>query len=134
MQTLPEPYRVEPLNDSLEISFYDLGNRYYGDYHRVKVIVRLEVVLSEDHFHDEADPASSLSRASRWLGKTVTFEKSLERMGVSGGDVEKVRSELIDTFLQNVGDYLRHPDFPRRLVRQQLKERQARPVQVPGAR
>lgn len=131
MKPLPEPYRTDVLSDGLEIHFFDLDNRYYGDYHRVKVVARIEVVLNESHFADDLDPAKSFSRASRWLGKSVTFEKNLERMGVSGDDVEKVKSELVDTFLANVGAYLRHPDFSRRLVQQKLEERQARPVQVP---
>jgi len=125
------PFRRLPLDGGLVLEFFDLGNRYYGDYHRVKVLVRCEIRLQQRLFSADKDPEKALGRAKRWLGESVCFEKSLERMGVSGADVDSVRQQLIDAFLATAGRYLRHPQFPQRLIASRLQARQSRPVPVP---
>ncbi|RME40393.1 MAG: hypothetical protein D6794_02315 [Deltaproteobacteria bacterium] len=117
------PFCSEVLENGFELRFFDESNRYYGDYHRVRVIARLEVPLSAPLFAGNPDPDRALSRARRWLGESVRFEKVLERMGVAGDAVASVRQELVEGFLRSSRSYLAHPRFAERLVARELEKR-----------
>jgi len=89
------PFRTEHLANGVVLEFVDLSNRYFGDYHRVCVEVRIRVPLPVNCFHSI---------------------KHLERMGVAGADVATVRDRLIDVYWRHAGPYLARPDFPARLA------------------
>jgi len=126
-----KPFHSLKLDGGLQVDFIDLGNRYFGDYHRVKILVRCEVPLRREMFEDQSDPSKAFDRARRRLGESAAYEKTLERMGVAGAEVEEVRAGLVESFLASAGAYLKHPLFPRQLVASRLRERQSRPVAVP---
>lgn len=91
------PFRSERFDNGICIDFFDLSNRYFGDYHRVCIEARLQVPRP-----DSSPP----------LVKT----RHLERMGVAGGAVETVRHRLVEDYLCHVGGYLATPDYPARLL------------------
>ncbi len=116
------PFRVVPLTNGLELELFDLSNRYFGDYHRVRVEVRCSIPLVARFFAgDEQHP--DLMRARALFGDSLAFKRALERMGVSGADVDGVRNGLVSDFLASSADYLEHPDFVRRYVARQLAQR-----------
>jgi hypothetical protein len=88
-------FRSERLANGVELSFSDCSNRYFGDYHRVRVDVLVRV------------PATS---------GTVETIRHLERMAVPGAQVAAVRERLVDDFLRHAARYLAHPDYPQRLA------------------
>jgi hypothetical protein len=90
------PFRTERLANGIEVEFVDLGNRYFGDYHRVCVEVRVSVTLAG---------IGSMQQVRR-----------LERMGVAGADVDAVRCHLVEAYWRSAGLYLAHPDYPARLA------------------
>ena len=92
------PFRTERLNNDVEVEFTDCSNRYFGDYHRVCVEIRISINLS-------AGSATRLQQVRR-----------LERMGVAGADVETIRNQLVDDYWRHAGHYLAHPDYPARLL------------------
>lgn len=87
--------RTERLANGLELTFFDRSNRYFGDYHRVCVEIRVSV----------PPPAGPLQ-----------LVRYLERMAVPGAEVESVRGRLISDFLRHAGRYLARPDTPARLT------------------
>jgi len=98
------PFRSERLDNGVALEFVDLSNRYFGDYHRVCVEIRLTV------------PTKGLQRIRR-----------LERMGVAGADVEMTRNQLAEDYFQHAGRYLAHAEYPARLAAAQA----ASPRHVP---
>lgn len=89
------PFRTEHLANGITLTFFDCSNRYFGDYHRVYVEIRLSV----------PPPAGPF-----------TAIRHRERMAVPGAEVEVVRDQLVDDFLRHAGRYLAHPDYPVRLA------------------
>jgi hypothetical protein len=96
-----QPFRSESLANGVTVEFFDATNRYFGDYHRVCVEVRLTVSLGAA----AGKPDSSLQTVKR-----------LERMGVPGNEVIAVRNRLADDFWRHAGAYLAHADYPVRLA------------------
>lgn len=99
------PFRTECLDNGVTVAFVDQSNRYFGDYHRIRVEVRLTMPPPSGR------PSPQLP-ASACRQRTVY----LERMGVAGADVETVRNRLAEDYWQHAGRYLAHADYPARLA------------------
>ncbi|PLX82156.1 MAG: hypothetical protein C0616_02720 [Desulfuromonas sp.] len=108
------------LTNGLVLSFFDQTNRYYGDYHRVRVEVRAPIPICPTCFPTAADPEVEAEKARLLLGSDVVFRAELERMGVAGGDVETVRRELVERFVRTSRVYLELDEFPCRYLSKQL--------------
>lgn len=128
------PLRREALENGLVLEFFDHSNRYFGDYHKVRVEVRSRLPLRIELFQDQADPAAALARAAALLGDAPLEVRQLERMGVPGAEVDRVRAALIDDFLRTGSVYLQRPDYPQRLLRQKLATTRQRPFHPRGER
>ena len=87
--------RIERLANGIELSFFDRSNRYFGDYHRVCVEIRISV----------PPPAGPLQ-----------LVRHLERMAVPGAEVDPIRSRLIADFLDHASCYLAQAGTPARLA------------------
>lgn len=99
------PFRTERLANGVCVAFIDQSNRYFGDYHRVRVEVQVTVPpLSGD------SAAETLAPGGR---QRITH---LERMGVAGAEVETVRDRLVADYWQHAGRYLAHAGYPARLA------------------
>ena len=78
------------LENGLEISFHDQGNRYFGDYHQVKIIVSCRVVLNNDLLSSHLS-SEDLQKATQLFGDHVEYKRIIKQMGVAGDDVGSVR-------------------------------------------
>lgn len=124
-----EPFRTKVLSNGLTLEIFDASNRYFGDYWRVCLDVRCRIPVTSALTSGSIDS----EQARVLLGDAIVFNRTLEKMGVAGGEVGEVREALIEQFLATAGTYLENPDFPVRFVRQQLAERKRgrRPFLVP---
>jgi len=109
----------ECLDNGLEISFSDESNRYFGDYHRICLVVTISYILDQ-----LADDDLRL-RAIAVYGKQIKLEKRLERMGVPSAEVEQVRNALIDDFMRQATIYMSRPDYPCLLVTAELSKQRS---------
>jgi len=127
------PLRREELANGLVLEFFDHSNRYFGDYHKVRVEVQCRLPLRIELFQDQLDPAAALAQAAARFGDAPLDVRQLERMGVPGAEVDRVRAALIDDFLRTGGVYLQRPDYPQRLLRQKLAAapRRIHPIRGP---
>jgi hypothetical protein len=120
---MTHPIDTRILANGLTVEFFDLSNRYYGDYHRVCIEVRCRIVLPGEHSLAAADPEKKLAT----LGDQVVFVRSMEKMGVAGEALETVRAEMIDGFARSTFSYLGAEGFPALLMaREKAKKRGGR--------
>jgi len=117
-----QPFRTIELDNGLCLELRDQSNRYFGDYHRIKIEVSCDIPLRGEFFGGNPDDPQ-LQTARRLYGDSLRFERSLERMGVAGAEVENVREELVESFLKSSAAYLEHPEFVARYVQRQLQLR-----------
>ncbi len=122
--SMERPFRSHRLPNGLTAEFFDLSNRYFGDYHRVCLEVRCPVPLRTEWFPGEG--GDELDRARRLLGEEVVYGRRLERMGVAGSEVEKTREALVDDFLRTTSSYLGSAEFPSRFIAARLAEKRGR--------
>lgn len=115
---MTEPFNVVSLENGLAASFTDCSNRYFGDFYRVCIAVKVEIPLASIEL-----PVELADAAGRLQGP-LCFERSLERMGVASCELQTVRDALVDGFLATSRSYLCHPQFPLRVLKRKL-QRQA---------
>jgi hypothetical protein len=108
---MSELIKSERLDSGIQIDFIDVTNRYYGDYHRVYIEVKLRF-------------------ASEEYAQSHKFQ-ILERMGVSGADVESVQQQLLNSFCQGTMKYMVSDNFENRFL-QSVKTRKS--ILLPGLR
>lgn len=116
--------RTDHLANGIRVDFIDGSNRYFGDYHRLRIEVRCRIAVTPQLFAAAADPCAEADRVRSRLGDEVLWVRHLERMGVAGGDLESVRNEMIETFIKSSFSYLQSPQFAARFVACELAERQ----------
>lgn len=114
--------REKRLENGLQISFVDESNRYFGDYHRICVVVTMLFNL-QDLPADNAEAEIFRSKAIADLGEEVKVVKRFERMGVPTADVEVVRNAMVEDFLESASSYLNRPEYPRLLADAEMKKR-----------
>ncbi|MDZ4183726.1 MAG: hypothetical protein U1D97_01950 [Desulfuromonadales bacterium] len=110
------PFAEERLTNGLYLRFFDQSNRYFGDYHRLRIVVEIELNLSNELLTDP----ELLSAAKKRFGASLTTSKVLERMGVPGSRVDALRGELVASYQTEVQSYLSRPEVPLRLLRAEL--------------
>lgn len=115
-------FREETLANGLHIAFRDESNRYFGDYHRVSVVVTLSCPLANLPSDLPADIAFR-AEAMRVLGETLSVTRRLERMAVPTAKVAQTRDALIDDFLAHAAGYLARPATLRSLAAAELAAR-----------
>jgi len=90
-------FRSETLANGISVDFFDRSNRYFGDYHRVRIETHISVPRPDQ-------------------GEPLIKVRILERMGVPGAEVAAVRLQLCDDFWSHASGYLGRPDYPDRLL------------------
>lgn len=113
--------RTEKFSNGLTVEFHDRSNRYYGDFHRVRIEVRCSIPLTPAAIPLSEDPEAELRRVRDMLGDEVVFSRFLEQMGVAGDALERTKQHLIDSFARSTFSYLENPAFPSRLVARELE-------------
>jgi len=116
---------TEKLDNGLEFQFFEHGNRYFGDYHQVKVTVCCLINIDDSLISDRLSQ-EDINEARKLFGETVEYTRVLKSMGVSGGDVEKVRADLIANFINSTLPYLQVDDFASKYVFRRLTDHRTR--------
>lgn len=119
---MSKPLRDITLESGLTVSFVDSTSHYYGGYYRVAVVAECTIVLCPDL----CPPGMDYQNVRSMLGDTVRYSQQLERMGVRDTEIESVREQLIEQFIETGRGYLSSPDFPARLVSSELQKLQKR--------
>ncbi len=124
--TAPPEIRRIVLPNSLELLCHDDSRGYFGDYHRVRVLLTLSIPLEFRFFQD----GEELREAKRLLPDPVIYRRSAEKMAVPSADLESVRSQLVEDLLRNAGEYLGSEQFPVRYIRAELIRNRSGKVRI----
>lgn len=111
---MAEEIKTVTLENGLVLRFFDQTNRYFGDFHRICILVELS--LPEQY---ELPVGLAKDNAS--------LKRTLEKMGVSTAAVAEMKNKMIDTFLETSRSYLEKESFPQQLAARLLRE-SGRPV------
>ena len=114
------PVRTLSLANGLTLQFHEAGNRYFGDFHRVVIVVEGIVDV------ESADLSAEQKHLIGTLPDPVLLYRELERMGVTTEKLDDTAHELIDSFIDSARSYLERQDIPGRLLEKRLSEKKRR--------
>ena len=121
---MSEPFKTVELSSGLQLKFYDQSNRYYGNFHKVRISVVALIPV------DEALLSEDLKRLISQSVDLVSYETVLERMAVPTEQLSEVRSSLVSDFLASAGRYLTSKIFVEGLLRR--RETTQKKQRIPG--
>ena len=102
------------LENGLDMEFYDSSKKIAGDRWQVKLIVKIEIPVS-DYLKDiEAD--LDADEVLKTLGQSIVYEKSMERNFIDNEEKEKLINDFCDSFLKSASPYLSVPNFPAQFI------------------
>lgn len=113
------------LDNGLELVITDQSNRYYGDFHQIKIDVASYLPLVGSLLSDSGLTEREQLRAKNRFGDRLEAHQELKRMGVAGADVESVTRQMVEQFLQTSLPYMQSNAFPVRLLKKKLGEKPA---------
>lgn len=113
----------QSLDNGLVLIFTDLSNRYYGDFHQIKIDVLSRFRLSDSLLAESGLSEREQLRAKTRFGDALETHRELKRMGVAGADVAAVTKQMVQQFLETSLPYMSSVGFPASLLRQRLAER-----------
>jgi len=93
---MAELFSSEQLSNGVRINFNDQTNRYFGDYHRICIEVVLRFARDD-------------------YAQAHTFQ-TLERMGVSGGELEEMQHQVMTSFRQGTMKYMASDHFEEKFL------------------
>ena len=106
---------TEKLDNGLVLEISDASRKIAADRWHVVCWVRIPVPVAEYMDEDKRNEIETV------FGKSVLFEKKLERIFISDDDKQAVSDGLLNSYLSSVKNYLSHPGFPKKFL---LKEYQ----------
>lgn len=115
--------RTEYLANGMKVDFVDFSNRYYGDFHRVRIEVCCSFTLTPALLAEVAESDSERENVRNILGENYTHTRVLEKMGVPSDALEETKRSLIDSFAGSALSYMAQPSFPRQLIARELERR-----------
>ena len=110
-----ELLHTQNLLNGLLVSIYDQTTVYFGDYYHV----RLKIICS---LHSEASAWKQHCPGNVAL-KSVSYTRTLEKMGVPSEDVQSVKKSLLDDFDRNSLPYIASADFLNKLIDKELRSK-----------
>ncbi|MDA3903683.1 MAG: hypothetical protein PF441_09595 [Desulfuromusa sp.] len=109
-----KPFNITRLSNGVILEFFDQGNRYFGDFHRIKINVFATIPFAVESL------SADLQQFAATYPGYILYEKTLERMGVATSEVENVTHSLIDDFIASTGSYLEKKTFVEGLLRKNM--------------
>lgn len=97
---------IQPITlaNGLKVRFLNKTQRYFGDYHHVRLEVVCDIPVPE----------------TEGAGHSFRYASSIRRMGVPTADVPAVIDELISHFSNTTLTYMSSPTFPLRYVHSRM--------------
>ncbi len=110
------------LENSLRINIYDSSRRLAGDRWLVAMTARIKIPVDE-HLAREAGgpPAEAVKQL---LGEVPVFEQRKTRHFIDEREKDAAFQDLLDNFLSYALSYLSHPEFAKRYLLKEFKEKQ----------
>jgi len=106
------------ISANLSLTLLDQTRHYFGGFYHVSLLVYCDMPLERSCFDTEAEFLLAIEK----IGRSVRFERVLEKMAVPEADLESVRHQLVETFYQTASAYLSNPGFVPRFVRSEYQK------------
>ena len=110
------------LENNLQMNLYDASRKLAGDRWLVSMVVRMKIPVTEVLFNDDHSSAENVDKIKKVLGESVLFEQKRERIFIDEKEKDAVFTEMYETFMDSVFQYLSQRSFPKKYVMKIYRE------------
>ncbi len=107
------------LKNGLVLELWDKSRVIAGDRWKIELQARIEIDLEKHISEIKSGLPADFDEVERLLGKSIFFEKTMERFFVDEGQKDPITEDLTNSLIKSLSPYLAHPRFFQRFV---LKE------------
>ena len=100
------------LNNGLIVTIYDQTKVYFGDYYHVRLNI---VCLFDDSVINTLPSCPDIINL-----RSISYKRTLDRMGVPSNDVKSVTNALLNDFRLNSLPYIASNEFPKKLIHNEM--------------
>ena len=104
------------LDNGQILELFDYSKKISDDAVVVRLSAKIKVDVKEDLFSKEDLKETSFKDILNKVGDAAFFEYKTERNFIMNPDREAVFQKLVDTFFENMVQYLSKPEFPIKLI------------------
>ena len=122
MESLTAKKKVELENNQI-LFISDLSRKIAADAYVVIMQARIDIKIEKELFVETLPSEFKFQDILATLGDTVVYEYKIERNFIMETDRQAVFETLVQTFLDNLGQYVANPKFPGKFVLKEYKDR-----------
>lgn len=116
-------YRKIDLENNHTLTILDLSRKIGADAWVVRMKAVVEVGIAKDLFKKPLPPEVSFEQIKEVLGDKVAYEYMVERNFIMDHEKEGLFETLLQTFLNNLGQYVSKKSFPEKFVLKAYKDK-----------
>lgn len=121
-RVLEKLVRTVPIAGGNLLEVFDRSHNITKDIWQLNILFRAEIRIKEEMFTGEDLQRFSVAELMEAFGNSVLFEVVREKQFIHEKDRDRDLESLVDDFLNNNGDYLKDPGFPRKFVLRKFLE------------
>jgi len=117
------PYKRIELENNHCLDIFDDSRKIAEDACVVVMTAKMEIPVDKSLFVTEPVTDDLFEDILETLGSPIVYEYRSERNMIMDHEKDEILEGLVNTFLDNMGQYLSKPRFPEKLVLKEYRER-----------
>lgn len=117
------PYKRLELENNHCLEIYDDSRKIGADAYVVIMTAKMDIPVEKGLFVTEPVSDPAFEDILSTLGSPVVYQYRVERNMIMDHEKDGVLDDLVNTFLENMGQYVAKPQFPEKLVLKEYRER-----------
>ena len=116
-------YKTIKLDNNHTLDIIDESKKIAEDAYVVRMTAKMDIPVEKGLFTTKPVADDQFDDILKTLGTLITYEYKMERNMIMANVREETFKNLVDTFLENMGQYIAMPQFPEKLVLKEYRER-----------
>jgi hypothetical protein len=111
------------LENNQTLVLLDMSRKIGEDAYVVRMQANIEIKIEKQLFSFEPLSEFKFEDIRSTLGDTVNYEYNIERNFIMAPEKEEVFESLVNTYLENLGQYVAKPVFPGKFILKAYKDK-----------
>lgn len=116
-------YKTVTLDNNYTLDIVDESKKIAEDAYVVRMTAKMDIPVEKGLFTTQAVSDDQFDEILKTLGTPILYEYKMERNMIMAKDKEETFENLVDTFFENMGQYIARPQFPEKLVLKEYRQR-----------
>jgi hypothetical protein len=108
------------LENGLTLELWVKSRIVAGDRWKISVVAQVEIPVEKALLEPDGKASLNSDEIEELLGKSVRFEKKMERFFIDEKEKDNITQEIMNSLLESLFPYLSHPQFSKRFIRREF--------------